>query len=80
LRSIEEEWVSYEKKVIPKDAPPFQHQECKRAFYASAIATLAILHEVLNNKNLSDEARAAIIEGLRSECIGFKDQVEDGKA
>jgi hypothetical protein len=29
-------WQSYDRGVIPADAPPVQHEECRRSFYAGA--------------------------------------------
>jgi len=38
MKLLETQWVSYRNQVLPKQAPPIQVQECRRAFYAGACA------------------------------------------
>ena len=39
------EWQSYEREVIPKGAPAVQREECRRAFYAGAMACFTLVLE-----------------------------------
>jgi len=43
VKSLTESWISYEKEVVPADAPVVQREECYRAFMAGAAAARKLL-------------------------------------
>jgi hypothetical protein len=45
LKRIEKQWLTYRHVVLPKDAPPIQISECRRAFYAGAEGLLSEILE-----------------------------------
>lgn len=77
MNTVQQQWAMFEKLVMPKDAPPRQRQEMRRAFYAGVKATLCLQFEM---GNVSDDAVVAMIEGWHDECRRFAQQVAAGAA
>ena len=69
-------WREYRLLVIPRDAPPVQAMECRRAFYAGVKALLAI--QVATED--SDAAVAKLLDDLHGELDAFKVAVVEGRA
>jgi hypothetical protein len=42
VKTVFEEWRSYDRDVVPTDAPVVQREECRRAFYAGVMAGYAL--------------------------------------
>jgi hypothetical protein len=55
-------WQSYDAAIIPKAAPPVQHEECRRAFYAGAVAAYNLV--MIACKAESDDAAEAQLYAL----------------
>lgn len=70
MRTVQEQWESYRDSVIPKNASAIQVQECRRAFYAGAYASLDLFTSI-GEPGISEDAGIALIEGLRSELEDF---------
>lgn len=70
MRTIYTEWASFREAVIAKNAPPHQLREMKLAFYGGAAGVLAITKQITID-NLSDDAGAAVLEGLHQEAQQF---------
>jgi hypothetical protein len=51
-KHIAAEWATYAEHILPKNAPPIQVQETRRAFYAGAGA---ILHHILRLADPGEE-------------------------
>lgn len=79
MRTIADLYVRFERDMVPLDAGREQRQETKRAFYAGVLALLVLEMQIAED-NLSDEAGAAILEGIGQECVAFKDAVLEGTA
>jgi len=79
MNTIQEQWSTFEKLVIPKIAPAIQRQEMRRAFYAGAEAMMRIQWNI-GDKSISVDAGVAILEGCREEMKIFSKQVENGSA
>ena len=47
MKTIFEEWHSYERDVVPANAPNVQREECRRAFYAGAMASFTLTLEAV---------------------------------
>lgn len=79
MNTIAEQWALFSAAVMPKDAPPVQRQEMRRAFYAGAEAALR-MQFAIGDKAVSEDAGVAIIEGWHDECRRFAQQVASGAA
>lgn len=64
-------WLMYMDSVVPKDAPPIQIQECKRAFFAGAWAAFQ------TSVSLPDDEDAAgrRLQWIQDELVEFKNRV-----
>lgn len=71
MNSIQEQWALFERTVVPGNAPPIQRSEMAIAFYGGAEAVLRIMWNVSGNKDLSEDAGIAVLEGLHEECRRF---------
>jgi hypothetical protein len=79
LNTIQEQWDWFAKLVVPKDAPPIQQQEMRRAFYAGAEAMTRIQFAIAD-KDVSENAGIQILEGCHDELRRFALQMADGEA
>lgn len=79
MNTIAQQWGAFEALVVPKDAPPVQRQEMRRAFYAGAEAMLRMQWEI-GDKAVSETAGVAMMEGWHDECRRFAHQVAAGAA
>ena len=79
MNTIAEQWAAFEVLVVPKDAPPVQRQEMRRAFYAGAETMLRLSYSV-GDKSISENAGVAMLEGWHDECRRFAQQVAQGRA
>lgn len=43
MKTVFEQWKSYERDVVPKNAPMIQREECRRAFYAGGYAAFGLV-------------------------------------
>ena len=74
MRTIQEQWDSFEALVLPKDAPAVQVQEMRRAFYGGAQIMLFALMKI-GDDDLSEEAGANILEGYNQEMSEFSKRI-----
>lgn len=79
MNTIAEQWALFEASVMPKNAPPIQRQEMRRAFYSGAAALLRI-QLVIGSETVSEDAGVAILQGLHEELHAFSGMVTSGKA
>jgi len=56
MTTIFTEWQSYLRDVVPRNASHIQKEECRRAFYAGALASFAL---TLDAGSVEDEEVAA---------------------
>lgn len=78
-KTIRDEWLDFEDKVIPRDAPWVQRKEMKRAYYAGAW-TMLMLSKELGDDKYTEESAVKILEKYESELKAFTAQVAKGKA
>ncbi|MEP0872457.1 hypothetical protein NDA01_21815 [Trichocoleus desertorum AS-A10] len=71
-RTVQSQWQSYERSIMPKDAPPIQRKEMRRAFYAGAFVMLNLAKEV---GDMSEEAGVEALEAYERECKEFLSRV-----
>lgn len=74
MRTIQEQWIDYRHKVLPKNAPAIQVQETRRAFYAAAHAILMMQYE-MSAQDVSDDVGVHMIESWHRECREFKARI-----
>lgn len=77
MNTIQERWESFKKDVIPEDAPEFQVQDMKRAFYSGVIAMMNI-DLVVSEDGVSDEAAVAMLEGCHQEARQYVHDLNRG--
>ena len=70
MRTIQENWDSFQEKVVPKDAGPHQITETRNAFYAGAMVMFSSMTD-LGDRALSDPARMGILNGYVEEIDGY---------
>ena len=75
MNTIQEQWLSFEKMVIPKNAPLIQHKEMRIAFYAGAQAMINAL-VVIGDDKVSEDAGVAMLDGYMTEMEMFCNQLE----
>jgi hypothetical protein len=80
LRSIADMWEIYRERVVPRDAPPVQVSECRRAFYAGAQGVLMDGFMGIGDKSISEDDGIAHLEKLHQECNDFAAKVAAGRA
>lgn len=68
MNTLREQWESYLADVMPRDAPPVQIQETRRAFYAGARAMQALQ---LHASTLSDDAGVHMLQSFSDELVAF---------
>ncbi len=78
-RTIAQQWATFERLVMPAGAGPVQRQEMRRAFYAGFQGALNVGTEIAA-ADLSDEAGAAVLQGLHEECQLFVGEIQAGRA
>lgn len=76
-----EGWNLYQDKVIPKDAPELQHQECKRAFFAGAQWLLQIFSFGISDNDPPTKEDEEIYDAIANELDSFVaiDQLKYGE-
>lgn len=77
MNTIQEQWESFHSLVVPKNAPPVQVTEMRRAFYSGVEAMLRIQWAL---GDMSEDAAVAALEGVHDECRRFADEIAKGAA
>lgn len=67
--SLFREWQSYERDIVPADAPRAQREESRRAFYAGAAAMFALMME--SSSPDDDEECERRLAALHLEVLEF---------
>ena len=75
MMTIQEGWETYQKEVVHPNAGPIQLKETRMAFHGGASTVLEILAAVSEEKEYTEEAALAIIEGLSEEVVLFADEL-----
>lgn len=75
-----EQWDSFARAVLPKDAPAVQRQEMRRAFYAGAQGILFGVIAILAPEGEPTDEDIRHMENLHQELQDFANLVEQGRA
>jgi len=73
-------WASFEKDILPANAPPVQRQEMRRAFYAGSFGVLTAMLHVVGSNEVGMEEGVLILDRLYNECKAFAARVGEGGA
>lgn len=66
IKKLHDRWAE---KILPKDAPQIQRQECERAFYSGFYSSLLLgLHRLAS---LPDDQAAAELDALYKESEAY---------
>ncbi len=79
-QTMAEIWDSYARRVMSPNAPPIQHQECRRAFYAGGEGLLVAIMNALDPGEEPTDADLDRMNSLHAELEQFADDVVKGKA
>jgi hypothetical protein len=79
-RLIETQWNDFRVKVIPKDAPPVQLSEMRRAFFAGAWAHYSIIMNSLDAGSEATDKDLVMMADLDAEMREFGERVKKGWA
>lgn len=71
MKHIEQEWIEYQRRVLPRDASDVQIRECKRAFFAGAHALYSIQITQTSQGSEITEADLNLVEAIRDELSEF---------
>lgn len=77
LNTIDAQWRTFERLVMPEEASDLQRREMRRAFYAGFESALMMNLRVAAE---SEDAGVAMLEGLHQEARMFARDVATGRA
>ncbi len=80
MKLLEEQWESYQRRVIPIGAPSVHRSECRRAFYAGAQALLTGLLSRFTADREPTAEDMAVMESVSAELRQFVSDVKGGRA
>ena len=75
-----EQWNSYSRHVMPRDASAVQNQECKRAFYAGAQALMRVMMGGITEAPGETADEMQMMSDLQDELEEFVGHVKSGGA
>ncbi len=70
LMPIRSSWALFEKNVLPKNAPPIQRTEMRKAYYGGAMAVLNAL-ERIGEPDIGEQQGVEFLSMLKNEIIEF---------
>lgn len=78
-RLVRDGWYQYVERVLPPNASATQKAETRRAFYAGAWHVLSTMQDI-GEPDISEDQGVAILESIKTEILGFLDDVKAGRA
>lgn len=78
MKTIQSGFESFNRDVIPAQAPAVQRREMRLAFYAGATHILQTMIS-LGEPNISEDAGVVILEDLRIEAVAFANSLKGEK-
>lgn len=78
MKTLEDMWKDFEADVMPKDAPPIQQREMRRAYYAG----MAIMFYTLTTEmaGLSEDDAVEALTSFQAQLLAFVERVTKGEA
>lgn len=80
MKLIAEAWRDFEIQVIPLNAPEIQRTECRRAFYAGAIAMFGGIVNMLEPGQEATEADLKKMDAIQAEINQYSGDLKAGRA
>jgi hypothetical protein len=80
MKRLAGEWLDYDMKVIPREAPEIQRRETRRAYYAGATTLLALILQSLEPGAEPTEGELRKMDQLKEEIDKFWVEVKAGRA
>lgn len=77
--TVQQMWDGFASSVLPKDAPPIQWTEMRRAFYAGCYGMLMACSQI-GEESVSEDTGVLRLELWKQECEDFYRKVKEGKA
>jgi hypothetical protein len=74
MKTLEQEWLNYSSRILPKGCSPVQRQETRRAYYAGIWTLLQMVKEI-GDDEVSEDQGVQELEKLENECINFMSQI-----
>jgi len=68
-RRLEEEWNSYSRQALPKNAPPIQRKQCRIMFMAGCVATIEMLTMCMD---LPEDQQGTLMKELVQELMEMR--------
>ena len=78
MNTLQSEWETFERQVMPANASTTQREDMRRAFYAGALVMVSLLAHA--DATMSKAAMEAMIDGWHSELCMFSRMVQAGEA
>jgi len=79
LFDLEKQWHLVSRLVYPRDVSAVQLQECKRAFYAGAMAVVSVNLRI-DDDDVSEERGMEIRDSLMKQVQHFNELLRRGRA
>jgi hypothetical protein len=76
IETVASAFANYRQHVIPRDAPPIQIEECRRAFYAGSYALLLNLAYNIGDESTDEEDGLRHLDALKAECEAYAASVQ----
>lgn len=77
---LADQWESYAREVLPRNASTVHRWECRRAFYSGAVAIHGILMRSLSESPDATHDDISVMEDILSEFTSFAERVKAGTA
>lgn len=77
---IAEQWDSYAREVLPRNAPTVQRWECRRSFYSGAAAMHTVMMASLSPGGDVTDSDLNAMEEIMGELLAFNERVKGGTA
>lgn len=77
MNTLQSEWESYAAEVMEKDrkVSAVQYDKTRKAFYGGATAMFGLMAKA-GEDDVSEEAGAAMFDGLNQELLAFMDEMK----
>lgn len=73
---IKHHWLSYRREVVPPQAGEVQVEECRRAFYAGALAVWSSIMSGLSEGSEPQPTDEALLASIQAEFVEFGAELE----
>lgn len=79
MNYIKQNWDKYLREVMPKDAPPIQIIETRRAFYSGAASLFTMMVDSTKRDGMTEKEGIDYLAELQAEIVQFGIDLLDGR-